>query len=34
MLLQISVSDFTTPLNFDIPASTVTMPADTATCWR
>ena len=30
-LLLISVSHCTTPLNFDMPASTVTMPALTAT---
>ena len=30
--LLIIVSHCTTPLNFDIAASTVTIPADTATC--
>ena len=30
-LLAITVSACTTPENFDMPASTVTMPADTAT---
>src|SRR5581483_3543055 len=30
MLLVIAVSACTTPLNFDMPASTVTMPAETA----
>jgi hypothetical protein len=29
--LLMSVSHWTTPLNFDIPASTVTIPAETAT---
>src|SRR5437879_2584200 len=31
MVLQITVSAWTTPLNLDMAASTVTMPADTAT---
>src|ERR671921_808788 len=31
MLLQMTVSACTTPLNFDMPASTVTIPAETAT---
>ena len=30
MLLQMTVSDWTMPENFDIPASTVTIPADIA----
>ena len=30
-LLLITVSACTTPLNFDMPASTVTMPAETST---
>ena len=32
MLLQMTVSAWTTPLNFDIPASTLTIPAETLTC--